>query len=216
MEGKTDPIEISLDCGVEREYEAVLLTGEKTAENTFEEPEKVSDKTVKMEGASKKFIYEAPAYSVSVLRLKKKQAFNPYLPSWEYIPDGEPYVFGDRVYVYGSHDFYNGHVFCLGDYVCWSAPVDNLADWRYEGVIYPKTEDPLNRDGKMCLYAPDVTVGPDGRYYLYYVLDLSLSYQLQFLTHRQENMNFMDMSMIKRETDSGKDRGMNHSLIREY
>ena len=34
----------------------------------------------------------------------KKQAFNPYLPSWEYIPDGEPYVFGDRVYIYGSHD----------------------------------------------------------------------------------------------------------------
>lgn len=23
----------------------------------------------------------------------------------------------------------------------------------------------------MCLFAPDVTVGPDGRYYLYYVLD---------------------------------------------
>ena len=29
---------------------------------------------------------------------------NPYLPKWEYIPDGEPRVFGDRVYVYGSHD----------------------------------------------------------------------------------------------------------------
>ena len=29
---------------------------------------------------------------------------NPYLPQWEYIPDGEPRVFGDRVYVYGSHD----------------------------------------------------------------------------------------------------------------
>ena len=40
----------------------------------------------------------------------KKQAFNPYLPSWEYIPDGEPYVFGDRVYVYGSHDYFNGYV----------------------------------------------------------------------------------------------------------
>ena len=101
----------------------------------------------------------------------KKQAFNPYLPSWEYIPDGEPYVFGDRVYVYGSHDFYNGYVFCLGDYVCWSAPVDDLSDWRYEGVIYPRSADPMNRDGKMCLYAPDVTVGSDGRYYLYYVLD---------------------------------------------
>lgn len=101
----------------------------------------------------------------------KKEAVNPYLPSWEYIPDGEPYVFGDRVYIYGSHDFYNGYVFCMGDYVCWSAPVGDLGNWRYEGVIYPKTEDPLNRDGKMCVYAPDVTVGPDGRYYLYYVLD---------------------------------------------
>ena len=101
----------------------------------------------------------------------KRQAFNPYLPSWEYIPDGEPYVFDGRVYVYGSHDFFNGYVFCMGDYVCWSAPVDDLGNWRYEGVIYPKTEDPLNKDGKMCLYAPDVTVGPDGRYYLYYVLD---------------------------------------------
>lgn len=101
----------------------------------------------------------------------KKQAVNPYLPSWEYIPDGEPYVFDGRVYIYGSHDYYNGYVFCMGDYVCWSAPVEDLSDWRYEGVIYPKTADPLNPDGKMCLYAPDVTVGPDGRYYLYYVLD---------------------------------------------
>ena len=47
----------------------------------------------------------------------KKQALNPYLPSWEYVPDGEPYVFDGRVYVYGSHDFYNGYVFCMGDYV---------------------------------------------------------------------------------------------------
>ena len=101
----------------------------------------------------------------------KKQALNPYLPSWEYIPDGEPYVFDGRVYVYGSHDFYNGYVFCLGDYVCWSAPVDDLGNWRYEGVIYPKTTDLLNKEGKMCLYAPDIVKGPDGRYYLYYVLD---------------------------------------------
>ncbi len=102
---------------------------------------------------------------------KTKQAFNPYLPSWEYIPDGEPYVFDGRVYVYGSHDFFRGNAYCLGDYVCWSAPTDDLGNWRYEGVIYKKTQDPLNPDGSMCLYAPDVTVGPDGRYYLYYVLD---------------------------------------------
>ena len=99
------------------------------------------------------------------------QAFNPYLPSWEYTPDGEPHVFDGRLYVYGSHDRFRGHVFCLNDYVCWSAPVDNLADWRYEGVIYKKTDDPGNPFGRACLYAPDVTRGPDGRYYLYYVLD---------------------------------------------
>ena len=102
---------------------------------------------------------------------KTKPAMNPYLPSWEYIPDGEPYVFDGRVYVYGSHDFFRGSAYCLGDYVCWSAPVDDLGNWRCEGVIYEKTQDPFNPDGHMCLYAPDVTVGPDGRYYLYYVLD---------------------------------------------
>ncbi|MCQ2505664.1 MAG: family 43 glycosylhydrolase [Lachnospiraceae bacterium] len=101
---------------------------------------------------------------------EKKQAFNPYLPSWEYVPDGEPYVFGDRVYIYGSHDFYNGDVFCMGDYVCYSAPVDDLGNWRYEGVIYSKYQEPENERGDGMLYAPDMTIGPDGRYYLYYAI----------------------------------------------
>ena len=46
-----------------------------------------------------------------------KQVFNPYLPLNEYIPDGEPHVFGDRVYIYGSHDKENGDDFCMLDYV---------------------------------------------------------------------------------------------------
>lgn len=96
------------------------------------------------------------------------QIKNPYLPSWEYVPDGEPYVFGDRVYVYGSHDYFQGDVYCMGDYVGWSCPVDDLGDWRYEGVIYKKSQEPLNADLQGNLYAPDVAVGPDGRYYLYY------------------------------------------------
>lgn len=100
----------------------------------------------------------------------KQQVFNPYLPSWEYVPDGEPRVFGDRVYVYGSHDSFGAPIFCVNDYVCWSAPVDDLSDWRYEGVIYRKKDDPSNKLGLRSLYAPDVTQGPDGRYYLYYAL----------------------------------------------
>ena len=99
------------------------------------------------------------------------QAFNPYLPSWEYIPDGEPRVFGDRVYVYGSHDHFNARIFCVGDYVCWSAPVENLKDWRYEGVIFKKNQDPKNRLGIRLLFAPDVVQGADGKFYLYYAFD---------------------------------------------
>jgi hypothetical protein len=103
----------------------------------------------------------------------KQQAFNPYLPGYEYIPDAEPYVFDGRVYVYGSHDRFNGKGFCLNDYVCWSAPLDDLGAWRYEGVIYRKTQDPLNRSGWQCLFAPDVQQGADGRYYLFYSLNIS-------------------------------------------
>ena len=103
----------------------------------------------------------------------KKQALNPYLPSYEYVPDGEPYVFGDRVYVYGSHDRFGGKGFCLNDYVCWSAPVDDLGDWRNEGVIYTKMQDPLNVNGKQNIYAPDLQKGLDGKYYLFYALNRS-------------------------------------------
>ncbi|MBQ8161724.1 MAG: family 43 glycosylhydrolase [Clostridia bacterium] len=99
------------------------------------------------------------------------QAFNPYLPSWEYIPDGEPYIFGDRVYVYGSHDKFNAKLFCVKDYVCWSAPLSDLSDWTCSGVIYRKNQDPMNRLGLRILFAPDVAKGPDGRYYLYYAYD---------------------------------------------
>lgn len=101
----------------------------------------------------------------------KKQAFNPYLPSYEYIPDGEPRVFDGRLYIYGSHDRFNGDVYCQNDYVCWSAPEDDLSDWRYEGVIFKKTQDPRNADGAHALWAPDVCKGLDGKYYLYYCLD---------------------------------------------
>lgn len=70
------------------------------------------------------------------------------------------------MYIYGSHDAFNGEDFCVNDYVCYSAPVDNLKDWKYEGVIYKASQDPRGEGNHMC--APDVAQGPDGRYYLYY------------------------------------------------
>ena len=97
--------------------------------------------------------------------------WNPYLPEYEYIPDGEPHVFGDRVYIYGSHDRFDGKKFCLNDYVCYSADVKDLKNWRYEGVIYKKTQDSRMQSGEYELWAPDVVRGKDGRYYLYYCPD---------------------------------------------
>lgn len=35
--------------------------------------------------------------------MQKRQVFNPFLPLNEYIPDGEPHVFGDRVYIFMVH-----------------------------------------------------------------------------------------------------------------
>lgn len=37
---------------------------------------------------------------------------NPYLPNWEYMLDAEPRVFGNIVYVYGSHDSAESQNFC--------------------------------------------------------------------------------------------------------
>lgn len=109
-------------------------------------------------------------------------AANPYMPLWEYIPDGEPHVFDDpdqpgkqRVYIYGSHDS-RVHDFCGREQVVWSAAVDSLDCWRYDGVIFEVKTDrdgnQLNDDGLGdVLYAPDVTVvmEADGTpvYYLY-------------------------------------------------
>ena len=100
----------------------------------------------------------------------KKQVFNPYLPLDTYIPDGEPHVFGSRVYIYGSHDKEGGDCFCLLDYEAWSAPVDDLTDWRCEGIIYQAKQCRHYCEERQDMYAPDVVQGNDGRYYLYYDL----------------------------------------------
>lgn len=96
---------------------------------------------------------------------------NPFLPLWEYIPDGEPRVFGDRVYIYGSHDRPGSTEFCDYKLKVWSAPVDDLNNWTCHGHIFHTKDD---RDHKSdtdwtdnnLLFAPDV-VEKDGKYYLY-------------------------------------------------
>ena len=107
---------------------------------------------------------------------------NPYLPLWEHIPDGEPYVFDDpdnpgqqRVYIYGSHDDIKTN-YCGRDQVVWSAPVNDLSQWRYDGEILVVDKngkgEPFDSAGTAdVLFAPDVTLLTDSTgkktYYLF-------------------------------------------------
>ncbi len=100
---------------------------------------------------------------------------NPYLPKWEYIPDGEPRVFNDRVYIYGSHDMPASDGFCDYKLKVWSAPLDNLNDWVCHGdAFHTKADRDHPNDVPWTnnrLFAPDV-VYKDGKYYLYaYIMD---------------------------------------------
>ena len=85
---------------------------------------------------------------------------NPYMPFWEHVPDGEPRVFeykGEkRVYLYGSHDTVKTE-YCGPDQVVWSAPVDDLTNWKCHGVCYTATDGGI-------LYAPDVSVNSSLNY----------------------------------------------------
>jgi len=99
---------------------------------------------------------------------------NPFLPLWEYIPDGEPRVFGDRVYLYGSHDRPNSDAFCDYKLKVWSAPISDLNNWECHGDSFHTKDDYDHKSDtpwtEKELYAPDV-VEKDGKYYLYaYIL----------------------------------------------
>ena len=95
---------------------------------------------------------------------------NPYLPNWEYIPDGEPRVFGDRIYVYGSHDRKDSIDFCDYKLKVWSAPVSDPTKWVCHGDIFRSRDghdSPSDVDWTdELLFAPDV-VERGGKYYLY-------------------------------------------------
>ena len=101
-------------------------------------------------------------------------AQNPYLPLWEHLPDGEPRVFEDpdnpgkfRAYIVGSHDV-NYSAYCGPDIRLWSAPVEDLSQWRDEGPIFTHFVD-----GQWdTMYAPDLVEVNDKKtgektYYLY-------------------------------------------------
>ena len=100
----------------------------------------------------------------------KKQIYNPIFPLNVCIPDGEPHVFGDRIYVFGSNEEAGGREFCTLVYEFFSAPVNDLTEWSSKGINYAPDQDPTFGEKNKYMYAPDVVQGNDGRYYLYYAM----------------------------------------------
>ena len=102
----------------------------------------------------------------------------PVNPLWSldaelYIADGEPYVFNDTLYLYGSRDvpggLVNGQVdWCSEEYhvVCSK----DLVHWKDCGTSYSLDEIPGKEnmgERPLRLWAPDVCFNPkDQKYYL--------------------------------------------------
>jgi len=101
--------------------------------------------------------------TLALLATLSASAQNPYLPLWEHVPDGEPRVFEDpdnpgrlRAYIIGSHDV-NYSAYCGPDIRMWSAPVEDLTQWRDEGPIFSYFVD-----GQWdTMYAPDLVCTTD-------------------------------------------------------
>lgn len=89
----------------------------------------------------------------------------------QFTADPTARVFGDRVYVYPSHDILaqpgKGRVgwFCMEDYHVFSSA--NLTDWTNHGMIVTQTKVPWANPAGYSMWAPDC-VERNGKYYFYF------------------------------------------------
>ncbi|TRX22297.1 family 43 glycosylhydrolase [Flavobacterium franklandianum] len=97
-------------------------------------------------------------------------AQNPIIRN-QYSADPSARVFGDRVYVYPSHDILSTEGkgrkdwFCMEDYHVFSS--DNLIDWTDHGMIVQQNKVPWVRPDSYSMWAPDC-IERNGKYYFYF------------------------------------------------
>ncbi|RXK61561.1 carbohydrate-binding protein [Lacibacter luteus] len=97
-------------------------------------------------------------------------AQNPFIRD-QFTADPSARVFGNRVYVYPSHDILategKGRVgwFCMEDYHVFSS--DNLTDWTDHGMIVTQNKVPWVRPDSYSMWAPDC-IERNGKYYFYF------------------------------------------------
>jgi hypothetical protein len=97
-------------------------------------------------------------------------AQNPVITN-QFTADPSARVFGDRVYLYPSHDIPctegKGRIgwFCMEDYHVFSS--SNLTDWTDHGVIVTQNTVPWVKPNNYSMWAPDC-IERNGKYYFYF------------------------------------------------
>ncbi len=102
--------------------------------------------------------------------VRPARAQNPFITN-QFAADPTARVFGNRVYVYSSHDILGGPGrgkigwFCMEDYHVFSSA--NLTDWTDHGVIVTQNKVPWVQPNSYSMWAPDC-VFRNGKYYFYF------------------------------------------------
>lgn len=118
----------------------------------------------------RKYIITVCRYLFLVSITIQLHAQNPLIRD-QYSADPSARVFGDRVYVYPSHDILategRGRVgwFCMEDYHVFSSA--NLTDWTDHGMIVHQNKVPWVKPDSYSMWAPDC-IYRNGKYYFYF------------------------------------------------
>jgi len=98
-------------------------------------------------------------------------AQNPFITN-QFTADPSARVFGNRVYVFPSHDIpapdgknLRKDWFCMEDYHVFSSA--NLVDWTDHGVIVTQNKVPWVKPDSYAMWAPDA-IERNGKYYFYF------------------------------------------------
>lgn len=109
-------------------------------------------------------------FSLITLLATTGQAQNPFITT-QFTADPSARVFGNRVYVYPSHDILaqpgKGRMgwFCMEDYHVFSSA--NLTDWTNHGMIVTQNKVPWVKPDSYSMWAPDC-IYRNGKYHFYF------------------------------------------------
>lgn len=109
-------------------------------------------------------------FCLVLITLGQLHAQNPIIRN-QFTADPSARVFGDRIYLYPSHDILategKGRIgwFCMEDYHVFSSA--NLSDWTDHGIIVRQNKVPWVRPNSYSMWAPDC-IERNGKYYFYF------------------------------------------------